>query len=129
MKILFSDHSWEDYLYWQKTDKKMLIRVNELIKDIQRNKYQGLGKPEPLKHNLSGYWSRRINSEHRLVCKIEKDIIYIAQLRYHYLKRVLNSNYYIEVTLTHRSTVVNFYIFLYLLLSYTNELVQEQVEI
>ncbi|MBL7135777.1 MAG: Txe/YoeB family addiction module toxin [Candidatus Marinimicrobia bacterium] len=84
MKILFSDHSWEDYLYWQKTDKKTLIRVNELIKDIQRNKYQGLGKPEPLKHNLSGYWSRRINSEHRLVYKIEKDIIYIAQLRYHY---------------------------------------------
>ena len=84
MKILFSDHSWEDYLYWQKTDKKTLIRVNELIKDIQRNKYQGLGKPEPLKHNLSGYWSRRINSNHRLVYKIEKDIIYIAQLRYHY---------------------------------------------
>lgn len=84
MKILFSDHSWEDYLYWQKIDKKTLIHVNELIKDIQRNKYQGLGKPEPLKHNLSGYWSRRINSEHRLVYKIEKDIIYIAQLRYHY---------------------------------------------
>ncbi len=84
MKILFSDHSWEDYLYWQKTDKKTLIRVNKLIKDIQRNKYQGLGKPEPLKHNLSGYWSRRINSNHRLVYKIEKDIIYIAQLRYHY---------------------------------------------
>jgi toxin YoeB len=79
MKILFSDQSWEDYVYWHANDKKTHARNNELIKDIQRNKYQGIGKPEPLKHNLSGYWSRRITSEHRLVYKI-----YIAQLRYHY---------------------------------------------
>jgi toxin YoeB len=84
MKILFSDQSWEDYLYWHMNDKKIHTRINELIRDIQRNKYQGIGKPEPLKHNLSGYWSRRINSEHRIVYKIEKKIIYIAQLRYHY---------------------------------------------
>ena len=84
MKILFSDQSWEDYRYWQNTDKKILTRINELIKDIQRNKYQGLGKPEPLRHGLRGYWSRRINNEHRLVYKIENDVIYIAQLRYHY---------------------------------------------
>jgi len=84
MKIVFSDYAWEDYLYWQKNDKKILKRVNELIKDIRRNKYQGIGKPEPLKHNLSGYWSRRINSDHRIVYKIEKNKILIIQLRYHY---------------------------------------------
>jgi toxin YoeB len=84
MKILFADNAWEDYLYWQKTDKKTLKRINELIKDIQRSKYKGIGKPEPLKHSLSGYWSRRIDSSHRLVYRIEDDCIYIAQLRYHY---------------------------------------------
>ena len=84
MKLIFAENAWEDYLYWQKNDKKQLKRVNTLIKDIQRNKFEGIGKPEPLKHNLSGYWSRRINNEHRIVYKIEADSILIAQLRYHY---------------------------------------------
>ena len=84
MKLIFSTNAWDDYLYWQRTDKKILHRINELIKDIQRNKYQGVGKPEPLRHNLSGFWSRRITSEHRIVYKIEDDSILIAQLRYHY---------------------------------------------
>ena len=84
MKIIFSENAWEDYIYWQKTDKKILTRVNELILDIQRNKYKGIGKPEPLKHSLAGYWSRRINNEHRIVYKIEKDTVMIVQLRYHY---------------------------------------------
>ncbi len=84
MKLVFSENAWEDYLYWQRTDKKILRRINELIKDIQRNKYEGLGKPEPLRHNLSGYWSRRITSEHRIVYRIEEDKVLIAQLRYHY---------------------------------------------
>ena len=84
MKLIFSENAWEDYLYWQRMDKKVLKRINELIKDIQRNKYEGIGKPEPLRHNLSGYWSRRITNEHRLVYKIEGDKIMIAQSRYHY---------------------------------------------
>jgi len=84
MKLIFSENAWEDYLYWQRTDKKILKRINELIKDIQRNKYEGVGKPEPLKHNLSGYWARRITSEHRITYKIDEDRIMIAQLRYHY---------------------------------------------
>lgn len=84
MKLIFANNAWEDYLFWQQTDKKITQRINQLIKDIQRNKYQGIGKPEPLKHNLSGYWSRRINSEHRLVYKIENDSVLIAQLKYHY---------------------------------------------
>ncbi len=84
MKLIFSENSWDDYLYWQKTDKKIIKRINKLIKDIQRNKYEGIGKPEALKHNLSGYWSRRITNEHRIVYKIENNFILIAQLRYHY---------------------------------------------
>jgi len=84
MKLLFSENAWEDFLFWQKTDKKTLKRINKLIKDIQRNKYEGLGKPEALKHNLSGFWSRRITNEHRIVYKIENNSILIAQLRYHY---------------------------------------------
>ncbi|MDP3297762.1 MAG: Txe/YoeB family addiction module toxin [Thermodesulfovibrionia bacterium] len=84
MKLIFSENAWEDYLYWQNTDKQIPKRINELIKDIRKNKYKGIGKPEPLKHNLSGYWSRRINNEHRLIYKIEEDKIMIAQLRYHY---------------------------------------------
>lgn len=84
MKLLFSENAWEDYLFWQKTDKKTLKRINKLIKDIQRNKYEGLGKPEALKHNLSGFWSRRITNEHRIVYKIENNAVLIAQLRYHY---------------------------------------------
>lgn len=84
MKLLFSENAWEDYFFWQKTDKKMLKRINSLLKEIQCNKYEGIGKPEALKHNLSGYWSRRITNEHRIVYKIEDDSILIAQLRYHY---------------------------------------------
>jgi len=84
MKLLFSENAWSDYLFWQKKDKKILKQINKLIKDIQRNKYEGLGKPEALKHNLSGYWSRRITNEHRIVYKLENDSILIVQLRYHY---------------------------------------------
>lgn len=84
MKLIFAEHAWEDYIYWQRTNKKTLKRINELIKDIQKNKYQGIGKPEPLKHSLSGYCSRRITNEHRIVYKIHDDQVLIIQLRYHY---------------------------------------------
>ncbi len=84
MRLIFSENAWKDYLYWQRTDKKTLKRINTLIRDIQRVPYEGIGKPEPLKHGLSGYWSRRINNEHRIVYKAENDAILIAQLRYHY---------------------------------------------
>lgn len=84
MKLIFSEQAWEDYLYWQKTDKQLLKRINALIKDISRSPFEGIGKPEPLKHVLSGYWSRRINDEHRMVYAIEDDSVLIAQLRYHY---------------------------------------------
>ena len=84
MNLIFSSHAWEDYLYWQSTNKKILKRINTLIKDIQQSPYEGIGKPEPLKHGLSGYWSRRINDEHRIVYKFEQDSIKIAQLRFHY---------------------------------------------
>ncbi|MCF6338617.1 MAG: Txe/YoeB family addiction module toxin [Gammaproteobacteria bacterium] len=84
MNLIFADHAWNDYLYWQKTDKKMVKRINSLIKDIQRSPFEGIGKPEPLKHALSGYWSRRINDEHRIIYKVDSEFILIAQLRYHY---------------------------------------------
>ncbi|MGJ0638474.1 Txe/YoeB family addiction module toxin [Xenorhabdus bovienii] len=84
MKIPFSDSAWEDYLYWQQTDKAILKRINQLIKDIRRQPFEGIGKPEPLKHNLSGFWSRRITEEHRLIYAIEEDQIMIAACRYHY---------------------------------------------
>ncbi len=84
MKLIFSENAWDDYLYWQKTDKKTLKRINNLIKDSQRSPFAGIGKPEPLKHAFSSYWSRRIDSKHRLVYKIEEDTLLIAQLRYHY---------------------------------------------
>ena len=84
MKLIFAENAWEDYLYWQKTDKKILKRINTLIKDITREPFEGIGKPEPLKHALSGYWSRRINDEHRIVYKIYQESILIAQVRYHY---------------------------------------------
>ena len=84
MRVVFSEHAWDDYLYWQKTDRKVVHRINALIKDIQRTPFEGVGKPEPLKHALSGYWSRRINDEHRIVYKVEDDALLIAQLRYHY---------------------------------------------
>ena len=84
MKLIFAEKAWEDYLYWQKTDKKILSRINTLIKEIKREPFEGIGKPEPLKHALSGYWSRRINDEHRIVYKINQESLLIAQLRYHY---------------------------------------------
>lgn len=84
MRLIFSEQTSEDYLFWQKTDKKIINRVNLLIKDTKREPFNGIGKPEPLKHALSGYWSRRINDEHRLVYKVDQDAPLIAQLRYHY---------------------------------------------
>ena len=84
MKLVFSEHAWEDYLYWQRTDRKILERINKLIKEIQRSPFEGTGKPEPLRHGLCGYWSRRITDEHRIVSKVEEDSIHLAQLRYHY---------------------------------------------
>lgn len=84
MKLIFSEQAWEDYLYWQQTDKHMLKRINTLIKEITRTPFEGIGKPEPLKHALSGYWSRRINDEHRMVYLIQEHSLFIAQLRYHY---------------------------------------------
>ena len=84
MKVVFSEKAWEDYLYWQKYDKKTLKRINELIKAITREPFVGIGDPEPLKFNWSGFWSRRITREHRLVYAIEDSNILIAQCRYHY---------------------------------------------
>lgn len=84
MKLVFAEKAWEDYLYWQRTDRKAVKRVNALIKDVVRDPFEGIGKPEPLKHALSGYWSRRINEVDRLIYKIDGDSILIAQLRYHY---------------------------------------------
>ncbi|MHB8149763.1 MAG: Txe/YoeB family addiction module toxin [Desulfobulbia bacterium] len=84
MRLIFSEHAWEDYLYWQQSDRKMLVRINSLIKEIQRQPFQGIGKPEPLRHGLAGYWSRRINDEHRIVYKVTEEAVFIAQLRYHY---------------------------------------------
>ncbi|WP_019021685.1 Txe/YoeB family addiction module toxin [Thioalkalivibrio sp. ALE23] len=84
MKLLFSEHAWEDYLYWQRHDRKTVKRINELIRAIQRDPFEGIGKPEPLRYGLSGYWSRRISTEHRIVYKIDEDTVLIAQLRYHY---------------------------------------------
>ncbi len=84
MKKIFSEESWNDYLFWETDDKRILKKINELIKDIERNGHEGIGKPEPLKHELSGYWSRRINERHRLIYKFDEDAIYIAQCREHY---------------------------------------------
>lgn len=84
MKLIFSESAWEDYQYWLKTDKKALKRINELIKDASRTPFEGIGKPEPLKHALAGYWSRRITDEHRMVYRAEEGSLFIAQLRYHY---------------------------------------------
>ena len=84
MKIVFSERAWEDYLYWQGQDRKTLTRINHLIREVQRDPFAGIGKPEPLKYALSGYWSRRITDEHRLVYKVQDDALWIAQVRYHY---------------------------------------------
>ncbi len=84
MKLIFADAAWEDYRYWQSQDRRMVERINKLIKAIQREPFEGIGKPEPLRHALSGYWSRRITEEHRMVYRFEGDALLIAQLRYHY---------------------------------------------
>ncbi|MBI2397369.1 MAG: Txe/YoeB family addiction module toxin [Xanthomonadales bacterium] len=84
MKLVFSEQAWEDYLFWQDTDRKRLSRINALLRDILRSPFSGLGKPEPLRHALSGYWSRRIDDEHRIVYKPGADALLIAQLRHHY---------------------------------------------
>ncbi len=84
MLIKFSDQAWEDYLFWQAKDKTALTRINSLLRDVQRSPFDGVGKPEPLKHNLAGFWSRRIDEEHRLVYAVKDDTILVAQCRHHY---------------------------------------------
>ena len=84
MRLIFAESAWEDYLFWQKSDPKILERINSLIKEAGRDPFRGIGKPEPLKHALAGYWSRRINDEHRMVYKVADGSLFIAQLRYHY---------------------------------------------
>lgn len=84
MNILFTPEAWDDYLWFQQNDKAGLKRINLLIRDAQRNPFSGIGKPEPLKHNLSGFWSRRISEEHRLVYMVDGDALQIVMCRYHY---------------------------------------------
>ena len=84
MNLVWSESSWNDYLYWQKNDKQIVKKINELIKSIKREPFSGIGKPEPLKHQLVSFWSRRINNEHRLVYQIENNHLYIISCRYHY---------------------------------------------
>ena len=84
MKLVFSERAWEDYLHWQAQDEKILERVNTLIRETSRTPFQGIGKPEPLRGSLSGWWSRRITQEHRLVYRVQDGVVEIAQCRYHY---------------------------------------------
>lgn len=84
MKPIFAEAAWEDYLYWQRQDRRMVERINKLIRETQRAPFAGVGKPEPLKHALAGYWSRRITDEHRMIYRIDSDSLLIAQLRYRY---------------------------------------------
>ena len=84
MNKVFSDLAWEEYLYWQLNDKKLLKKINDLLKDIERNGNEGLGKPEPLRHELEGLWSRRISPEHRLIYRFDEDNIYILKCKTHY---------------------------------------------
>ena len=84
MKIVFDETAWDDYLHWQATDKKLLARLNSLIRECTRTPFVGTGKPEPLRGRYSGWWSRRLDQEHRLVYRVEKDTLFIAQCRYHY---------------------------------------------
>lgn len=84
MNKLFSDEGWEDLIKWYKIDRKIYKRIFQLVDDIERDPFDGIGKPEPLKENLSGYWSRRINEEHRLIYRVTEDSIIIIQCMYHY---------------------------------------------
>ena len=84
MRLIFAEQAWQDVLHWQATDKTLLKRINALIKEAFRTPYSGTGKPEALKHALAGYWSRRINDEHRMVYNVDGDALLLAQLRYHY---------------------------------------------
>jgi toxin YoeB len=84
VKFVFSEQAWEDYLHWQKTDRQQLERVNKLLREIAREPHAGIGKPEALRHALAGYWSRRIDDEHRVVYRAQGDMLWIVQLRYHY---------------------------------------------
>lgn len=84
MKLIFADEAWEDYFYWQKQDRRIVERINKLIQETQREPFSGIGKPEALKHALSGFWSRRVTDEHRMVYRIEGDDLLIAQLRFRY---------------------------------------------
>ncbi|CCH51168.1 addiction module toxin, Txe/YoeB family [Fibrisoma limi BUZ 3] len=84
MDLSWDKDAWEDYIYWQQTDKTILRRINELIKEALRTPFEGKGKPEPLKENLSGFWSRRITDEHRLVYRVDAQRLHIVQCRYHY---------------------------------------------
>jgi toxin YoeB len=84
MKIVFADRGWEDFTYWVENDRKMAARIVRLIKDIEREPFEGLGKPEPLRHDLTGFWSRRITDEQRLIYAVDKERVLIAQARYHY---------------------------------------------
>lgn len=87
MRLTWLPGGWEDYLYWQKQDKRTLRRINELIRDAMRSPFDGIGKPEPLRGNLSGWCSRRISAEHRLVYRVEKETLVVMQCRFHYGER------------------------------------------
>ena len=84
MKFVFSEQAWEDYEHWQKADRQLLERINKLLREVARSPFEGIGKPEPLRHALAGYWSRRIDDEHRLVYRVQGEMLWIVQLRYHY---------------------------------------------
>ncbi len=84
MRLIFSEEAWQDYLYWQQQDRKIIQRINRLIGEIKRDPFRGIGKPEPLRHALAGYWSRRIDDEHRIVYAVHDGALLIAQLRHHY---------------------------------------------
>jgi toxin YoeB len=86
MNLVFSPQAWADYQHWVQTDRKLVKRINELIKDAVRSPHEGIGKPEPLRHALAGFWSRRINDEHRMVYRVAGNNLEIAQLRFHYAK-------------------------------------------
>lgn len=84
MKLIFTPEAWQDYLFWQEHDKKILARINDLIKETLRSPFNGIGKPEPLRYELKGFWSRRINEEHRLIYQVADDSLIIASVRFHY---------------------------------------------